>query len=216
MVLIRILLRFVIFIGTLVVFALAAQLAVYTSSHEWARILSGSSITFTGGNHMILLNVLQRDIFSLKSSNDPSYLDFVEGVLQFYSLHLVSTSSSGTNIRRSRMPPTFLPMLEDSDLAHLHPELLQHVSSLRGIGVDITIEIINMIASFGDGNATGSSGKANEGSAVETDSKDKVNENHCFLLGSKDSVAEAIIGEQFVQLCIFHLMVLVHRTVENA
>ncbi|CAK8568158.1 unnamed protein product [Lathyrus sativus] len=422
-------------IRTLAMLALGAQLAAYTSSHERARILSGSSITFTGGNRMILLNVLQRAILSLKSSNDPSSLAFVEALLQFYLLHVVSTSSSGTNIRGSGMVPTFLPLLEDSDLAHLHlvcfavktlqklmdysssavslfkelggiellaqrlqtevhrviglvgendnlmltgeitrhntdmlhcqkrlikvalkalgsatynpanptrsqhsndgqlpatlvsifqnvnkfggdiyysavtvmsemihkdptcfsalhemglpeaflssivsgilpsskaltcipnglgaiclnakgleivketsslqflvdiftskryvlamneaivplansvEELLRHVSSLRGTGVDIIIEIINKIASFGDGNATGSSEKANEGSAMETDSEDKENENHCCPVGSEDSATEGIRGEQFVQLCIFHLMVLVHRTMENA
>ncbi|XP_004501671.1 E3 ubiquitin-protein ligase UPL2-like isoform X2 [Cicer arietinum] len=422
-------------IRTLAMLALGAQLAAYTSSHERARILSGSSMTFTGGNRMILLNVLQRAILSLKSSNDPSSLAFVEALLQFYLLHVVSTSSSGSNIRGSGMVPTFLPLLEDSDHAHIHlvcfavktlqklmdysssavslfkelggiellaqrlqtevrrvigfagendnlmftggssrhntdqlhcqkrlikvslkalgsatynpanptrsqhshdsplpatlvsifrnvnkfggdiyysavtvmsemihkdptcfsalhemglpdaflssivsgilpsskaltcipnglgaiclnaqglevvretsslqclvdiftskkyvlamneaivplanavEELLRHVSSLRSTGVDIIIEIIHKIASFGDNNGTGSSGKANEGSAMETDSADKGNENHCCLVGSEDSAAEGIRDEQFVQLCIFHLMVLVHRTIENS
>jgi E3 ubiquitin-protein ligase HUWE1 len=64
--------------------------------------------------------VLQRAILSLKSSNDSSSLGFVEALLQFYLLHVVSTSSSGSNIRGSGMVPTFLPLLEDSDLAHIH------------------------------------------------------------------------------------------------
>ncbi|WJX34965.1 HECT-type E3 ubiquitin transferase [Trifolium repens] len=423
-------------IRTLAMLALGAQLAAYTSSHERARILSGSSMTFTGGNRMILLNVLQRAILSLKSCNDPSSLAFVEALLQFYLLHVVSTSSSGSNIRGSGMVPTFLPLLEDSDPGHIHlvcfavktlqklmdysssavslfkelggiellaqrlqtevhrvigfvgendnsmltgessrrnadqphsqkrlikvslkalgsatynptnptrsqhshdsqlpatlvsifqnvnkfggdiyysavtvmsemihkdptcfsalhemglpdaflssivsgilpsskaltcipnglgaiclnakglevvketsslqflvdiftskqyvlamheaivplansvEELLRHVSSLRATGVDIIIEIIHKIASFGDDNGTGSSGKANEGSAMETDSENKGNENLCCLVGSEDSAAaEGIRDEQFVQLCTFHLMVLVHRTMENA
>ncbi|KAI4308660.1 hypothetical protein L6164_031715 [Bauhinia variegata] len=415
--------------------ALGAQLAAYTSSHERARILSGSSISFAGGNRMILLNVLQRAILSLKSSNDPSSLAFVEALLQFYLLHVVSTSTSGSNIRGSGMVPTFLPLLEDSDPAHIHlvcfavktlqklmdysssavslfkelggvellaqrllievhrvidlvgqnndlmltgessrhsidqlysqkrlikvslkalgsatyspgnssrsqhsqdnslpatlalifgnvdkfggdiyysavtvmseiihkdptcfsalhemglpdaflssvvsgilpsskaltcipnglgaiclnakgleavretsslrfladiftskkyvlamneaivplanavEELLRHVSSLRSTGVDIIIEIIHKIASFGDGDGAGSSGKANERTAMETDSGDKENEGRCCLVGTADSAAEGISDEQFVQLCIFHLMVLVHRTMENS
>ncbi|KAL3023982.1 hypothetical protein AAZX31_04G094700 [Glycine max] len=423
-------------IRTLVMLALGAQLAAYTSSHERARILSGSSMNFTGGNRMILLNVLQRAILSLKSSNDPTSFAFVEALLQFYLLHVVSTSSSGSNIRGSGMVPTFLPLLEDSDLAHIHlvclavktlqklmdysssavslfkelggvehlaqrlqievhrvigfagendnvmltgessrhsthqlysqkrlikvslkalgsatyapanstrsqhshdsslpatlvmifqnvnkfggdiyysavtvmseiihkdptcfsslhemglpnaflssvasgilpsskaltcipngigaiclnakglevvretsslqflfniftskkyvlsmneaivplansvEELLRHVSPLRSTGVDIIIEIIHKIASFGDGIDTGSSsGKANEDSAMETNSEDKGNENHCCLVGTAESAAEGINDEQFIQLCTFHLMVLVHRTMENS
>ncbi|KAG5018915.1 hypothetical protein JHK87_014770 [Glycine soja] len=424
-------------IRTLVMLALGAQLAAYTSSHERARILSGSSMNFTGGNRMILLNVLQRAILSLKTSNDPTSFSFVEALLQFYLLHVVSTSSSGSNIRGSGMVPTFLPLLEDSDLAHIHlvclavktlqklmdnsssavslfkelggvellaqrlqievhrvigfvgendnvtltgessrhssthqlysqkrlikvslkalgsatyapanstrsqhshdsslpatlvmifqnvnkfggdiyysavtvmseiihkdptcfsslhemglpnaflssvasgilpsskaltcipngigaiclnakglevvressslqflvniftskkyvlamneaivplansvEELLRHVSSLRSTGVDIIIEIIHKIASFGDGIDTGSSsGKANEDSAIETNSENKGSESHCCLVGTAESAAEGISDEQFIQLCIFHLMVLVHRTMENS
>lgn len=107
-------------IRTLAMNALGAQLAAYASSHERARILSGSSISFAGGNRMILLNVLQRAILSLNSSNDPSSVAFVEAVLQFYLLHVISSSSSGSAIRGSGMVPTFLPLVEDSDPAHLH------------------------------------------------------------------------------------------------
>ncbi|XP_023545877.1 E3 ubiquitin-protein ligase UPL2-like isoform X2 [Cucurbita pepo subsp. pepo] len=106
-------------IRTLAMLALGAQLAAYSSSHE-RRILSGSSISFAGGNRMILLNVLQKAILSLKTSNDPSSLAFVEALLQFYLLHVVSSSASGNNIRGSGMVPTFLPLLEDSDPSHLH------------------------------------------------------------------------------------------------
>ncbi|CAH9121740.1 unnamed protein product [Cuscuta epithymum] len=107
-------------IRTLAMNALGAQLAAYASSHERARILSGSSISFAGGNRMILLNVLQRAILSLNSSNDPSSVAFVEAVLQFYLLHVISSSSSGSAIRGSGMVPTFLPLVEDSDPSHLH------------------------------------------------------------------------------------------------
>ncbi|KAG7971958.1 hypothetical protein I3843_07G160500 [Carya illinoinensis] len=422
-------------IRTLAMLALGAQLAAYTSSHERARILSGSSISFAGANRMILLNVLQKAVLSLKTSNDPSSLAFVEALLQFYLLHVVSTSSSGSNIRGSGMVPTFLPLLEDSDPTHMHlvcyavktlqklmdysssavslfkelggvellaqrlqievnrviglagaldesmiigessrhgddqlysqkrlikvslkalgsatyapinptrspqshesslpatltmifgnvdkfggdiyfsavtvmseiihkdptcfpalhemglpaaflssvaagilpsskaltcvpnglgaiclnakgleavketsalqflvdiftskkyvtpmndaivplanavEELLRHVSSLRSTGVDIIIEIVNKIASLGDSCCSGSSGKLNESTAMEMDPEDKSNEGHCCLVGVVDSASEGINDEQFIQLCIFHLMVLVHRTMENS
>ncbi|KAL2893072.1 E3 ubiquitin-protein ligase UPL2 [Bienertia sinuspersici] len=107
-------------VRTLAMLALAAQLAAYSSSHDRARMLSGSSINFAGANRMILLNVLQKAILSLKISNDPSSLAFVEALLQFYLLHVISTSSSGSIIRGSGMVPTFLPLLEDSEPAHMH------------------------------------------------------------------------------------------------
>ncbi|CBI19294.3 unnamed protein product, partial [Vitis vinifera] len=108
-------------IRTLAMLALGAQLAAYSASHERARILSGSSINFAGGNRMILLNVLQRAVLSLNNSNDPSSLAFVEALLQFYLLHVISSSSSsGSVIRGSGMVPTFLPLLEDSDPTHMH------------------------------------------------------------------------------------------------
>ena len=107
-------------IRTQAMLALGAQLAAYSASHERARILSVSSISFAGGNRMILLNVLQRAVRSLKNSNDPTSLAFVEALLQFYLLHVVSSSATGSNIRGSGMVPTFLPLLEDSDPLHLH------------------------------------------------------------------------------------------------
>lgn len=107
-------------VRTLAMNALGAQLAAYASSHERARILSGSSISFAGGNRMILLNVLQRAILSLSSSNGLSSVSFVEAVLQFYLLHVISSSSSGSVIRGSGMVPTFLPLVEDADPAHVH------------------------------------------------------------------------------------------------
>ncbi|XP_031279241.1 E3 ubiquitin-protein ligase UPL2-like isoform X1 [Pistacia vera] len=419
-------------IRTLAMLALGAQLAAYSSSHERARILSGSSLSFAVGNRMILLNVLQRAVMSLKSSSDPSSLAFVEALLQFYLLHIVSSSASGSNIRGSGMVSTFLPLLEDSDPARMHlvylavkalqklmdysssavtavresggvellaqrlqievhriigltgendnsmsecsrysddhfysqkrlikvllkalgsatyapanstrplnshdstlpgtlsliyghvdkfggdiyysavtvmseiihkdptclpallemglpdaflssvvagilpsskaitcvpnglgaiclnpkgleavketsalrflidiftskkyviamndavvpvanavEELLRHVSSLRGTGVDIIIEIVDKISSFGDSNNAGSSEKLSASTAMEMDSEDRENEGHSCLLDTVDSVTEGISDEQFIQLCIFHLMVLLHRTMEN-
>ncbi|XVF64921.1 hypothetical protein PTKIN_Ptkin09bG0205300 [Pterospermum kingtungense] len=107
-------------IRTLAMLALGAQLAAYSASHDRARILSGSSISFTVGNRMILLNVLQKAVLSLKGSTDPSDLPFIEALLQFYLLHIVSSSASGSIIRGSGMVPTFLPLLEDSDPNHMH------------------------------------------------------------------------------------------------
>ncbi|XP_071741749.1 E3 ubiquitin-protein ligase UPL2-like [Rutidosis leptorrhynchoides] len=107
-------------VRTLAMHALGSQLAAYSSSNERARILSGSSVSFAGGNRMILLNVLQRAISSLNNSSDPSSVAFIEALLQFYLLHVISTSSSGSVIRGSGMVPTFLPLLEDSDPSHMH------------------------------------------------------------------------------------------------
>ncbi|KDO81247.1 hypothetical protein CISIN_1g000014mg [Citrus sinensis] len=435
-------------IRTLAMLSLGAQLAAYSSSHERARILSGSTISFAIGNRMILLNVLQRAIMSLKNSNDPSSLAFIEALLHFYMLHIISSSASGTNVRGSGMVSTFLPLLEDSDPAHIHlvylavkglqklmdysssavtvlrdlggvelmaqrlqievhrivglaaenhnsmnisefsrynedhvytqkrlikvllkalgsatyapanstrpplnshdsalpgtlsliygnvdkfggeiyysavtvmseiihkdptclplllemglpdaflssvvsgilpsskaitcvpnglgaiclnakgleavkeasalrflvdiftskkyvipmndavvplanavEELLRHVSSLRGTGVDIIIEIVDKIALLGDNNSAGSSGKIGSSTAMEMDSEDRENEGPSCLLDAVDSAAdgisdtvdsttatEGISDEQFVQLSIFHLMVLLHRTMEN-
>ncbi|TYH65157.1 hypothetical protein ES332_D06G037000v1 [Gossypium tomentosum] len=425
-------------IRTLAMLALGAQLAAYSTSHDRARILSGSSMSFTVGNRMILLNVLQKAVLSLKGSSDPSSLAFIDALLQFYLLHIVSSSASGSNIRGSGMVPTFLPLLEDSDPNHMHlvylavkalqklmdysssavsllrelggvellaqrlqtevhrvigmsggndnlmvtgecsrynddhlysqkrlikvllkalgsatyapanstrplnphdsslpgtlsliygnadkfggdiyysavtvmseiihkdptclpallelglpdsflssvlsgvlpsskaitcvpngigaiclnakgleavketsalrflvdiftskkyvlvmneavvplanatEELLRHVSSLRSSGVDMIIEIVNKIASFGESSSlSGSSSmeKVNGTTAMETDSEDKGHEEHCCLGGVVDSVTEDISDEQFLQLCILHLMVLLHRTTENA
>ena len=77
-------------------------------------------MSFAGGNRMILLNVLQKVVFALKDSNDPSHLAFVEALLQFYLLHVVSSSMTRNNIRHLGMVSTFLPLLEDSDPMHLH------------------------------------------------------------------------------------------------
>ncbi|XP_052620770.1 E3 ubiquitin-protein ligase UPL2 [Lactuca sativa] len=105
-------------IRTLAMHALGSQLAAYSSSHERARILNGSNIA--GGNRVILLNVLQRAISSLNNSGDPSSITFIEALLQFYLLQVISTSSPGSVIRGSGMVPTFLPLLEDMDPLHMH------------------------------------------------------------------------------------------------
>lgn len=424
-------------VRTLAMLALGAQLAAYSSSHDRARMLSGSSINFAGGNRMILLNVLQKAILSLKNSNDPSSLAFVEALLQFYLLHVISTSSSGSIIRGSGMVPTFLPLLEDSDPAHMHlvcyavktlqklmdysnaavtllkdsggvellaqrlhievkrvigvvssddnlmvlgesssssedhsygqkrlirallkalgsatyaptntsssqssndstlpstlalifgnvgkfggdiycsavtvmseilhkdptcfpvlhemglpdaflssvvagvlpsskaltcvpsglgaiclntkgleavketsalrflvdiftckkyvvamneaivplangvEELLRHVSSLRSTGVDIIIEIINKICSFGEGSSSGSSEKVNESNSMETDSGERGSgsESSSSIVTPSESAGEGITDEHFINLSVFHVMVLVHRTMENS
>ncbi|KAI6689207.1 hypothetical protein NL676_026035 [Syzygium grande] len=107
-------------IRMLAMLALGAQLAAYISSHERARILSGSSLSFTATHRTILLNVLQKAVLSLNSSSDPSSLAFVEALLQFYMLNIVSSSTQGNNIRGWGMLPTFLPLLEDSYPSHMH------------------------------------------------------------------------------------------------
>lgn len=422
-------------IRTLAMNALGAQLAAYASSHERARILSGSSISFAGANRMILLNVLQRAILSLSNSSDPSSVAFVEAVVQFYLLHVISSSSSGSIVRGSGMVPAFLPLLEDSEPAHLHlvclavktvqklmdysnaavtlfkdlggveilahrleievhrvidltgvdensmavgecsiynndhihtqkrlirallkalgsatyapansarsqnsydvslpatlslifgnvekfggdiysssvtvmseiihkdptcyptlhdlglpnaflssvvagiipsskaltsvpnglgaiclnakgleavretsalrflvdifsdkkyvlamnegivalanavEELLRHVSSLRGSGVELIVEIINKIASLEDAKPAEPLGKSNGSNAMETDGEDKENIGACSLVEASGSTADGITDEQFIQLITFHVMVLVHRTMENS
>ncbi|RWR74098.1 E3 ubiquitin-protein ligase UPL1-like protein [Cinnamomum micranthum f. kanehirae] len=88
-------------IRTLAMLALAAQLAAYSSSHERARVLSGSSIISASGNRMILLGVLQKAVSSLSNARDPTSLSFIDALLQFYLLHVISSSSSGSSMRGS-------------------------------------------------------------------------------------------------------------------
>nr|XP_010929754.2 LOW QUALITY PROTEIN: E3 ubiquitin-protein ligase UPL2-like [Elaeis guineensis] len=105
-------------IRALAILALGAQLAAHASSHERARILSSSSIISVGGNRMVLLNVLQKAVSSLTNPSDPSTPLFVDALLQFFLLHVLSSSSSGSAIRGSAMVPPLLPLLGDSDPAH--------------------------------------------------------------------------------------------------
>ncbi|KAJ8645550.1 hypothetical protein MRB53_007298 [Persea americana] len=107
-------------IRTLAMLALAAQLAAYSSSHERARVLSGSSIISASGNRMILLSVLQKAVSSLSNARDPTSLSFIDALLQFYLLHVISSSSSGSSMRGSGMVPTLLPLLQDTDSSHSH------------------------------------------------------------------------------------------------
>ncbi|KAK9047491.1 hypothetical protein V6N11_053333 [Hibiscus sabdariffa] len=134
-------------IRTLAMLALGAQLAAYSASHDRARILSGSSISFTVGNRMILLNVLQKAVLSLKGCSDPSSLAFIESLLQFYMLHIVSSSASGNNIRGSGMVPTFLPLLEDSDPNHIHLVCLA-VKALQKL-LDCSSSAVSMLRELG-------------------------------------------------------------------
>ncbi|XP_058080803.1 E3 ubiquitin-protein ligase UPL2-like isoform X2 [Magnolia sinica] len=422
-------------IRTLAMLALGAQLAAYSSSHDRARILSGSSIISAGGNRMILLSVLQKAVMSLNNPSEPSVLSFVDALLQFYLLHVISSSSSGSAIRGSGMVPTLLPLLQDIDSSHIHlvcsavktlqklmdysnaavslfkdlggvellsqrlqieiqrvvggdcensnsmidgdlsefdddilysqkrlikallkalgsatyapanstrsqnsqdnslptslsvifrnvsrfggdiyfsavtlmseiihkdptcfsvldelglpdaflssviagilpsskaltcvpsglgaiclnpkgleavketdalrflvdtftnrkylvamnegvvplanavEELLRHVSTLRGTGVDIIIEIIDKLSSLGEDKCSGSFGKVDGSTAMETDSQEGEHKGHGLLTGASDSAADGISTERFVQLCIFHVMVLVHRIMENS
>ncbi|XP_062203891.1 E3 ubiquitin-protein ligase UPL1-like [Phragmites australis] len=107
-------------IRALAMLALGAQLAAYASSHERARILSGSSIISAGGNRMVLFSVLQKAISSLNSPNDTSSPLIVDALLQFFLLHVLSSSSSGTTVRGSGMVPPLLPLLQDNDPSHMH------------------------------------------------------------------------------------------------
>ncbi|CAA6653418.1 unnamed protein product [Spirodela intermedia] len=107
-------------VRSLAMLALGAQLAAYTSSHERARVLSGSSIISAGGNRMMLLTELQKAVVSLNNVTDPSHLLFVNALLQFFLLHVLSSSSSGSAIRGLGMVPPLLPLLQDSDPSHMH------------------------------------------------------------------------------------------------
>ncbi|ERN14346.1 E3 ubiquitin-protein ligase UPL2 isoform X1 [Amborella trichopoda] len=107
-------------IRTLAMLALGAQLAAYSSSHERARILSGSSIISAGGNRMLLLSVLQKAVMSLSSPTDPSSVLFVDAMLHFFLLHVISSSSSGSGIRGSGLVPALLPLLQDNHPGHMH------------------------------------------------------------------------------------------------
>lgn len=107
-------------IRALAMLALGAQLAAYASSHERARILSGSSVISAGGNRMVLLSVLQKAISSLNSPNDTSSPLIVDALLQFFLLHVLSSSGSGTTVRGSGMVPPLLPLLQDNDPSHMH------------------------------------------------------------------------------------------------
>lgn len=106
-------------IKALAMLALGAQLAAYTSSHERARVLSGPSV-ISAGNRTMLLTILQKAIVSLGNQSDPSSVLFVDSLLQFFLLHVLSSSSSGSVIRGSAIVPPLLPLLQDTNSAHVH------------------------------------------------------------------------------------------------
>ena len=87
---------------------------------------------------------------------------------------------------------------------------MRHVPSLRGPGADVIIEIPEKVASVGDMGLE-SKDKLDSPVPMDTDSEEKHNE------GVRTSVlsVENMTNECFLQLCISHDMVLVHRTMEN-
>ncbi|KAK4796818.1 hypothetical protein SAY86_029144 [Trapa natans] len=95
-------------------------------------------------------------------------------------------------------------------------ELLRHVSSLRSDGVDIILEIINRVSSFEETSGTWVSGNCDGRTTMDMDSENKNCGPGNSLIGSGDSTAECVSDEQFIQLSVLHLMVLVHRTMENS
>ncbi|KAJ0920961.1 putative HECT domain-containing protein [Helianthus annuus] len=101
-------------IRMLAIHALGSQVAAYSSSHERARILS------TGGSRVIFINVLQKEISSLNKSTDPPSIAFIEALLQFHLLQVITTSSPGNIIRGSGMVSTFLPLLDDTEPTHMN------------------------------------------------------------------------------------------------
>lgn len=104
-----------------------------------------------------------------------------------------------------------LPLNEGvAHLANSMEELMRHVPSLRGPGVDVIIEILEKVASAGD---TGSEAKDRLDSPVpmDTDSEDKHNEG----VGTSGLAVENMSNERFLQLCNSHAMVFVHRAMEN-
>ncbi|CAI9291737.1 unnamed protein product [Lactuca saligna] len=88
-------------------------------------------------------------------------------------------------------------------LANAFEELMRHVTSLKPTGVDLIIEIINKISTIEDSKSKGKGqfGEVNGSDVMDVDTEEK---------------EKGVSDEQFIQLCIFHVMVLVHRTMENA
>ena len=87
---------------------------------------------------------------------------------------------------------------------------MRHVPSLRGPGVDVIIAILEKVASMGD---TGLDAKDKLDGPVpmDIDSEEKHNEG----VGTSGLSVENMANERFLQLCISHAMVFVHRAMEN-
>ncbi|KAH9287706.1 hypothetical protein KI387_031823 [Taxus chinensis] len=96
-------------------------------------------------------------------------------------------------------------------LANAMEELMRHVPSLRGAGVDVIIEILKKVATMGE---TCLASKEIKDSPVpmETDSDDK----HNAGVEITGAAVQNMTNERFLQLCISHAMVFVHRALENS
>nr|CAB3461993.1 unnamed protein product [Digitaria exilis] len=95
-------------------------------------------------------------------------------------------------------------------LANAVEELLRHVQSLRSTGVDIIIEIINKLCSSQEERSNEPAISGEEKTDMETDVEGR------DLVSAMDSSVVGMDDEQFSHLSIFHVMVLVHRTMENS
>ncbi|GLJ53784.1 hypothetical protein SUGI_1147870 [Cryptomeria japonica] len=96
-------------------------------------------------------------------------------------------------------------------LANAMEELMRHVPSLRGPGVDVIIEILRKVATM---EIVGLESKEMKDCPVpmETDSEDKYNAG----VAVTGTAAQNMTNERFLQLCISHAMVFVHRALETS
>ncbi|KAK1393002.1 E3 ubiquitin-protein ligase UPL1 [Heracleum sosnowskyi] len=101
-------------------------------------------------------------------------------------------------------------------LAKAVEELLRHVSSLKSVGVDLIIEIISKISLIGDLKLTAPPEKVIGSTSMETDTDNKENRSSSLLVGETDPTLGGVNNEQFIQLSIFHVMILVLRAMENS
>src|SRR5882757_6600699 len=90
-------------------------------------------------------------------------------------------------------------------------ELMHHVPSLRGPGVDVIIEILEKVASVGDMGLEAKD-KLDSHVPMDTDSEEKHNEG----VGTSGLSAGNMTNEIFLQLCISHAMVFVNQAMENS
>ena len=104
-----------------------------------------------------------------------------------------------------------LPLNEG--VAHLDnsmEEPMCHVPSLRGPGVDVIIAILEKVASMADMGLE-SKDKLDSHVPMDTNFEEKHNEG----IGTSGLSIENMTNERFLQLCISHAMVFVHRAMEN-